>query len=170
MLRSHTIFPSHLSRFDVHSFSLPMKCFTSFSTYSGALSGWRGSLKILCALSWFMLSVNIFVSVALTVMSKHQKQHAHRASDSVVMMHDTCKQVNRADTVVHLFMNIFSAVLLGATVGDCLPVHPNIVRRLSHADILHYRTLPCKHGQPQHVLTLIGFTKAEAPLISAFSL
>lgn len=73
-------------------------------------------MKLLCAASWLMLFVNISVSVALTIMFRHQnKSRSYTAT--VVMMDSTCDKVGSTDMWIHLAMNVCSAVLLGGTVS-----------------------------------------------------
>ncbi|KAM7210124.1 hypothetical protein V8F06_014494, partial [Rhypophila decipiens] len=73
--------------------------------------GWRGTLTLLCIVSWVLAVAVLGISISLTV---HGGIHDGYLT-TVTIKSGSCADIKSADTWIHLVMNILSSCMLAAT-------------------------------------------------------
>lgn len=79
----------------------------------GRFSGWRGTLKLLCLLSWLLAIPTLGVSIYLWI----HDGITGKSITVVTIRSGPCESIVSADTWIHLVMNVLSSSLLAATVS-----------------------------------------------------
>jgi len=79
--------------------------------------GWRGSLNLLCLLSWVLAIPTLVITILLWI---NGGIDTDGSVTTVTIRSGPCGDIDSADTWIHLVMNILSSSLLASTVGPSL--------------------------------------------------